>query len=235
LAEQRQQQARADRRRRQTNIGLMVVVALVAVGIVAYAALQSNSSSGPSSAALPAAVHEQSGGAVFGDGPVNVDMWIDFQCPICKQYEATYGQMLQQKVQSGDVTLTVHPLSFLDDNLHNGSSTLAANAFACATDEGSAKAMDFALAVYKAQPPEQDGQDAWTTDDLISIGNDVGIQGSQWESCVQDGTYNDWVKQVEASQQDKGVTGTPTVFVDGKQLQPADDLQAAIESASGSN
>jgi protein-disulfide isomerase len=52
---------------------------------------------------------------------------------------------------------------------------------------------------------------------------------------VQDGTYNDWVKQVEASQQDKGVTGTPTVFVDGKQLQPADDLQAAIESASGSN
>jgi protein-disulfide isomerase len=95
--------------------------------------------------------------------------------------------------------------------------------------------MDFALAVYKAQPPEQDGQDAWTTDDLISIGNDVGIQGSQWESCVQDGTYNDWVKQVEASQQDKGVTGTPTVFVDGKQLQPADDLQAAIESASGSN
>jgi protein-disulfide isomerase len=52
---------------------------------------------------------------------------------------------------------------------------------------------------------------------------------------VKDGTYNDWVKQVEASQTDKGVTGTPTVFVDGKQLQPADDLQAAIESASGSN
>jgi len=211
----------------------MVVVALVAVGIVAYAALQSNSSSGPSTAALPPLVHEQSGGAVFGDGPVNVDMWIDFQCPICKQYEATYGQMLQQKVKSGDVTLTVHPLSFLDDNLSNSSSKLAANAFACATEAGSDKALEFALAVYKAQPPEQDGQEAWNTDKLISIGNDVGLQGDQWTSCVQDGTYDDWVKQVEASEQDKGVTGTPTVFVDGQQLQPADDLQAAIESASG--
>jgi protein-disulfide isomerase len=162
-------------------------------------------------------------------------MWIDFQCPICKEYEATNGQMLQQKVKSGDVTLTVHPLTFLDDNLHNGSSKLAANAFACATEEGSEKAMAFALAVYKAQPEEQAGQEAWSTDDLISIGNDVGIQGDQWDSCVQNGTYDDWVQQVEASQQDKGVTGTPTVFVDGQQLRPTDDLQAAIASASGSS
>ena len=40
------------------------------------------------------------------------------------------------KVDSGDVTMTIHPLSFLDQNLGNSSSKLAANAFGCAADVG---------------------------------------------------------------------------------------------------
>ena len=233
LAAERKRQERSRRKRKQSTGVLWVVVAVVAAAIIGYAWWAANDSGGPTTAALPPLVNEQSGGVVLGSGPVDVDVWIDFQCPICKQYEATNGDMLQKKVQSDEITLTVHPLSFLDDSLHNQSSKLAANAFGCATESGGDTAYDFSLAVYRSQPPEQEGQEAWSADELVGIGNDVGLQGDAWESCVRDGKYDDWVQQVAASQLDEGVTGTPTVFVDGSKVAPTDDLEAAIASASG--
>ena len=96
--------------------------------------------------------------------------------------------------------MTIHPLSFLDQNLGNSSSVAAANALGCAADVGEQEALDFHQTVYANQPEETPGQPAWSTDDLIGWGNDVGIEGSEWESCVSDLTYADWVEQVAGSQ-----------------------------------
>ena len=136
LAAEREQQAKADKRKRQrSNIAIAVVVAAVAGFIVVYAVIASNDS-GPQNAALPALVQEQGGGVVFGEGPVDVALWEDFQCPGCKGFEQANGAMLEKRVDAGDITMVIHPLSFLDQNLGNSSSVAAANAFGCAEIDG---------------------------------------------------------------------------------------------------
>lgn len=226
LAEQRQREASADKRRQRTlNIVLAVVVVAVVVGI--FVAVQASRNSGPADAALPDTVTEAGGGAVFGDGPVTVDLWVDFQCPACKGFEAVNSESLAKRADDGDITLVVHPLSFLDRNLSNNSSKPAAAAFGCAVDEG--KGLEFAAKLYEVQPEENPGTDAWTIDDLVGYGNDVGITGSTWESCVTDQTYAGWVEQVAASQADAGVTSTPTVLVDGTPAWTSSDPPAVTD------
>jgi protein-disulfide isomerase len=231
LAAERAQQAKADRRKRQTsNIVIAVAVGVIAVLIIGYAWWAANDT-GPSDAALPALVQEQGGGVVFGDGPVDVALWEDFQCPGCKAFEEANGASLEKRVDAGEITLTIHPLSFLDQNLGNTSSVAAANAFGCAADVGSQQALDFHLTVYANQPKEAPGQPAWSTDDLIGWGNEVGIDGSDWSTCVTDQTYAGWVEQVAASQSGAGITSTPTVFLNDEKFELTGDLNAAIDEA----
>jgi protein-disulfide isomerase len=235
LSAEREQQAKADRRKRQSSNAVIAVVVLVVVALIIFFAWRASTDDGPQNAALPSLVTEQGGGVVFGDGPVEIDLWEDFQCPGCKAFEETYGELLKERVDAGDVTMTVHPLSFLDNNLGNTSSTLAANAFGCATDAGEQQALDFHLTVYANQPAEVPGQEAWSADDLIGWGNDVGIEGTEWESCVNDQPYAGWVEQVAATQGDAGITSTPTVFIDGEEFELGQDLDAAIDEALGAN
>jgi protein-disulfide isomerase len=210
--ERRREAAAAQRRQRITNIVVAVVVVAVIVGI--FIAVQSTRNSGPADAALPSGVTTAGAGASFGDGPVTVDLWEDFQCPACKAFEGVNASSLDKRVAAGDITLVIHPLSFLDQNLGNSSSVLAASAFGCAVDAG--KGLEFHNQVYTNQPKENPGSEAWTAADLVGWGNDVGITGGDWETCVNAVTYRGWAEQVASSQTDAGVTATPTVFVDGK-------------------
>jgi protein-disulfide isomerase len=240
LAEERRRDAAAaQRRQRLTNVVVAVVVVAVVVGI--FIAVQSTRNSGPSDAALPAGITEPGAGAAFGDGPVTVDLWEDFQCPACKAFESVNAESLDKRVAAGDITLVIHPLSFLDQNLGNDSSLLAASAFGCAIDAG--KGLEFHNTVYENQPAENPGQDAWTASDLVGWGNQVGITGGDWETCVNEVTYRGWAEQVASSQTDAGVTSTPTVFVDGTAAWKSggdsgpfftspDALNALIDSAS---
>jgi protein-disulfide isomerase len=230
-AERAQRQQAESRRRKGSNILIAVVVVVVVAGIVGYAWWASQDE-GPTGAALPSLVQESGGGVVLGDGPVDVTLWEDFQCPGCKAFEASNGEMLQQRVDDGDITMTIHPLSFLDAKVGNESSSLAANAFGCATDAGQQQALDFHLTVYGNQPEETPGQDAWTAEQLIGWGNDSGIAGSEWESCVNDMPYAGWVTQVQTTMGNEGISQTPTVFLDGKEFDLSQgDLGAAIDQA----
>jgi protein-disulfide isomerase len=56
-------------------------------------------------------------------------------------------------------------------------------------------------------------------------------------SCVNDGKYTDTVKKVYDSMQKNKVTGTPTLFINGKLWERSgtefvvDELKAAVEAA----
>lgn len=231
LAAERQRQASAEKRRR-TITNTVIAVAVVAVVVVVFVLVQnSRTSSSVADAELPELVTEQGGGMVIGDGPVTVNLWEDFQCPACKSFEAGNSQYLSQQVADNNITMVIHPLSFLDANLQNDSSALAANAFGCSAAAGQDKSLDYHATLFEKQPPEEIGVAAWSTEDLIGYGNDVGISGDDWAACVNDGTYNDWVEQVAASQLDNGVTSTPSVFIDGERFNLQDDLAAAIDEA----
>jgi protein-disulfide isomerase len=228
--ELREAEARHKRRREQLirfGVLTVVAVALLAVGIAIFA----NRPDQDAAAALPAGVTAPAGGVVIGDesAPVTVDLWIDFQCPFCRAFEQDAGSMLEQLAADGAAVLAYHPLSFLGEE-----SERAANAFGCAADQSLAD--EYQRVLFENQPPE--GTGGFTTTDLVALGADAGITGSEFESCVQDGRYADWVANVAASQSEAGIVATPTVFIDGDQLAAdqltPEGLQAAVTAAAES-
>ena len=74
-------------------------------------------------------------------------------------------------------------------------------------------------------------------DRLIALAADAGAQGSAVERAIRERTFGDWTRSVTDAASRDGVTGTPTVVVDGEPL-PADQLTAAgitaaVRSAAG--
>jgi protein-disulfide isomerase len=227
--ELREAEARRQRRREQfVRFGILgaVALAVLVVGIVIFA----NRPEDVASAQLPAGVTDAAGGVVIGEesAPVPIDLWIDFQCPFCRAFEQDSGSTLQQLAADGQAVLVYHPLSFLGEE-----SERAANAFGCAADQG--RAGEYLTVLFENQP--QEGTGGFTPDDLVALGAEAGITGTEFENCVEDGAYADWVANVAASQSEAQIAATPTVFVDGAmlegdQLTPA-GLQASVTAAAG--
>jgi protein-disulfide isomerase len=215
----RQETARR-RRRRLVTSSLVAALLLVAgmIGFAAYAAQQ------PGNVKAPTAASAQPTGLTVGHGPVTVDLYVDLMCPICKAYEQQAGPVLDNYVKEGRITLVYHPLNILDDNSTTQYSTRAGAAVAAAADQG--KLVQYLEALYKAQPPEQSA--GLTDAQLIEIGRSVGITSDQFANAVNSGKYRDWITYVTSKADERGVQGTPTVFVDGHQI---DNTVTALETA----
>ncbi|THV35229.1 DsbA family protein [Glycomyces buryatensis] len=183
----------------------------------------------------PAAETTDTHAVKIGDGPVQIDLYIDYLCPACKEFEDTYAADLQRWIDDGSVTVNYHPIAILD-RLSQGTrySTRAGAAAVCAADTGQQEFLDYTLALYAAQPAENTrGLD---DDELERIGTeDVGL-GAAFEACVEDETYRGWLGESTASAtNEQSVTGTPTAKVNGQLVDPAafaDSVETAIASAS---
>jgi protein-disulfide isomerase len=183
----------------------------------------------------PAAAATETYAVTIGDGPVVIDLYIDYMCPACKQFEDAYAADLQRWVDEGSVQINYHPIAILN-RMSQGTdySTRAGAAAVCAADAGEQQFLDYTLALYAAQPAENTrGLD---DDELVRIGTEqVGLD-AQWEACVDDATYRGWVEEGTASASgDQGVTGTPTAMVDGRLVDSGafpDEVEAAIAAAS---
>jgi protein-disulfide isomerase len=166
-----------------------------------------------SSASVPASVSADRGyGIVFNEGLTGVpviDVYEDFQCPVCAQFEQVNGQYLESLISEKKATVVYHTLSFLGPE-----SVLAANAAACSADEG--EFLDFHRLLMINQPAENSG--AWSNGVLARIGQTAGIKSQKFSECINDGTYLDWVRNVAAEGSKANVNSTPTVFINGKEI-----------------
>ena len=119
-----------------------------------------------------------------------------------------------------------HTLSFLGPESVN-----AANAAACSADEG--KFLQYHRALYANQPQENTG--VWSTDVLGVLGQAAGIMSKKFTSCVNDMAYQGWVNNVATAGAKANVNSTPTVFINGKEIDrnseyfSADKFKAAVE------
>ncbi|MEN9687260.1 MAG: hypothetical protein RL381_272 [Actinomycetota bacterium] len=191
------------------NLVIAIVIGVLLIMLVpTLLSKQTNTS-----AAIPASVSSDHGyGIVFNKdltGVPVVDIYEDFQCPICMQFEKLQGSYIESLIADKKATVVYHTLSFLGPESIN-----AANAAACSADEG--KFLGYHRVLYANQPQENSG--AWTNDALALIGSSAGITSEKFKSCVKDMSYEGWVSNVAAAGAKANVNSTPTVFINGKEI-----------------
>jgi protein-disulfide isomerase len=236
--------AKADRRKRNL-IGAVVAAVVLVVAVVVVVVVQSHRTTTSANAPVPAhtigngtaievtAADVGATAAAGSSAPVVVNLYEDLQCPNCKNFEAQSGSTLASLLAQGTVVLHYHPMSFLDSSANQDFSSRALNAAAVVLDTAGPGAFQkFHDLVYANQTPEEGP--GMTNAQLVAYANQAGATGPAVTQAIDGLTYADWVTKVTDQASKDGVTGTPTVIVDGKALTDLspNGITAAVTAAS---
>lgn len=228
----RAERERAERRRRTWLVTAAVLGVLVVVGAIAVGVMASRDTSGQSATPPQGAVESYAVPMGPADAPVKVTVYEDFMCPYCGLFEQVGRERLKEYAESGDVQVRYHVVSFLDDQSSTDYSTRAANALAVVLDTaGRDTAVKFHDALYANQP--QEGGEGLSDEQLIDLAVKAGAEKSEITEPIEDRAFEQWVVNSTDEWSKRGFTGTPTVTVNGEQVEfsSAEDLMANTESA----
>lgn len=246
--------AAAERADRNRKIFIQVAVAVVLVGLIAAIGIgiavknARKNDPGPTPAIAATAPQNPNGvvasitdtGAVrIGkpDAKVTVRVIADLQCPACKAFEAANAQALTDAVDNGTAIVEYNVISFLDKASTTKYSSRAANASFCVAESDPTKYLNWLTTMFAQQPAE--GSAGLTDDQLITIAQQAGYPDPAVAQCIKDNKYSKYVQVKTTAVFDTGIQSTPSVFVNGKQIQSSQELMTpgglapAITAAAG--
>lgn len=210
---------------------------IVAGALIAGAVVYSNNS-GPSgtlpTAQVGGAVAEapadltdlEADGPVLGNpaAPVTIVEFADYQCPFCGRFHATAAkQIIDTYVKTGKAKFIYRDFAFLGPE-----SGWAAEAAYCAEAQG--KFWEYHDYLYEHQSGENEG--AFTKENLKLFARTLGLNPSQFDSCLDSGTYTKRVENNTEAGRRAGVSGTPATFINGRIIsgaQPFSVFKTIIE------
>lgn len=221
---------RPDRQRRRRRFtgraGWWIVLGVVGIAVLAGIGIQASRSGSSSSGAPPRHALGPGNSEIEGrpSAPVLVEEYADYQCPSCARLHQEIGPTINQLVNAGTIRFAYHPMAFIGPE-----SVAAASAAECAGDEGKYFAMSDQL--YTHQFPENSG--ALTTEALVRLAEQAGVTKPATTQCIRSATYQGWVRKVTDENSQRGITSTPTVFVNGREFtgRTAQSLIAAVQAA----
>uniref|UniRef100_A8M4J7 DSBA oxidoreductase n=1 Tax=Salinispora arenicola (strain CNS-205) TaxID=391037 RepID=A8M4J7_SALAI len=222
----REQLAQERRRKRTLWVSVAAVFVLVIAGFTGWAVFSEQRSD---EFTPPPGANDTGTGIVFGSGPVTIDLYEDYLCPACKQFQEVSGETIDQLADEGKARVVFHPVAYLNRFSTTEYSTRASAATGCASAGG--KFREFSEALFVQQPPENGAQ--LSNDQLIDIGTAAGLDRDTFGTCVRDGTYLSWTEHVTEQASRSEITGTPTILVNGEQVNnwSPESIRAAVEAA----
>lgn len=261
----REEQKKKDRRTKFILQGSIIVASLAIVAIVAVVIIASVRPVGPGPLNMASDGIQLSQGAVATEtaalaagmdpipnerdeesGVLDIQMYVDYLCPFCAQFEATNSDYISSLMENGDTTVEIHPLAVLD-RVSQGTkySTRASNAAACVANFSPNQFYDFHTILFENQPAENSV--GLSDDELIELTTQVELEDpDKVADCIRNQEFKAWVGASTAralngpipdTNVDK-VTGTPTVIVNGLKYEGSiTDLasfQAFVIQAAGS-
>jgi protein-disulfide isomerase len=125
---------------------------------------------------------------------------------------------------TGQVRFEYKHLAFIGEE-----SIRAAEAAECASEQGAFWAYHDTL--FLNQGGENVGQ--YSEPNLIQFGEELGLNVEEFQGCLRDGRMRQEVRDESAEAGERGVTSTPTIFINGEIYRgalPFDQLQGIIES-----
>ncbi len=167
------------------------------------------------------------------DARVTLEVWTDFQCPICGQFAKTVEPALMTKYVTPGVLRIIHhdaafqgaksPSSY-DESVEAGAGAR------CAADQG--RYWPYQDWTFANQSGENEG--AYAATRLTAIATAAGLDIGAWQACVATGAAQKAVRNETSQAVAAGVSATPTMRLNGQEivgLRSVPDLSALIEAA----
>jgi protein-disulfide isomerase len=166
------------------------------------------------------------------DAPVTIMEFADFLCPHCREFNALTGRLVRQNlaVPGGPLRWISYDFPLRPESIPP---TLAAH---CAGDQGKFWQMhDLLFARVQSWATASDQVGAFT--DLAS---DLGLDDNEFRACLRERRHLKQVLSARAYGEQLGVNGTPTLFLNGRVVEPTrrnysyEGLAALVEAAADS-
>lgn len=176
--------------------------------------------------------------------PLDVTVYVDYICPSCSAFERESAAMLEQWVGSGQATLQIYPVNFLD-NSSKGTrySTRAANALACVVEQQPGAAWDMHANLLSPDVQPAQNTTGLSKEQLIEVAVDSGAEKNlELTQCISNVPFADFFAKtnrlaftgpllglepdavlsdgrggVQDAAEPQRINGTPTVIVNGQQ------------------
>lgn len=160
------------------------------------------------------------------DSDIVVHEVSDYGCGSCATFnQGVIPQFKSEFVETDEVKFVKIISAPLYPNMWD--SRQSAEAVLCANDQGRGNEYHeqiFGIQVAGGNPPMKA---------LVDLAENLGLDSNSFESCVKSGDYRLDVEKSTLLVQQNGVTGTPTVFVNGeKATATASGIAQAIETMS---
>jgi protein-disulfide isomerase len=199
-------------------IGGVAAAAVLILGLVMI-----NLNAKPS---IPTAPAQNNAGRVLGQAsaPVTLDMYSDFQCPICRRAELTLRGLASKYIDTGKAKVVYHNFAFIGPE-----SEWAAQAAECANDQG--KFWEYASYLFDHQTGENVG--AFSRENLKKFAGELKLDTTAFNACFDSNKYASLIQQENNEANSRNITSTPTFYVNGQRfvgLLPADQFSAVIDS-----
>ncbi len=143
--------------------------------------------------------------------PVKIVKFEDFQCPFCKAVQPTLAELM--KKYEGKVRIFHKDLPL---NEIHPKAELAAEAARCAGDQG--KYWQYHDTLYTNAPKLSPA-------DLKAYAKEAGLDTPSFDQCLESGKHKAGVQQDLKEGAKLGLTGTPSFFINGREISGAQPLE----------
>lgn len=222
------------RRQRMIVIGMILGGALLVIAAISISYIREATAPVGEFVRITPGVYPNAKGTTMGnpDAPVKIEVFEDFQCHACQNYNQNVEPLIiEQLVKTNKVYYVFHHYPFLDDQAATKESDQAANASMCAAHQD--RFWDYKQLLF-ANMTNTIGQ--FRDKLLLAFAESLGLDMNDFQQCFEENRYKDQIQADITLARQMRVTGTPSVFVNGKQITPGyvptfEQILQAVEEA----
>ena len=171
-------------------------------------------------------------GRNMGDpnAPIRMEVYSDFQCSACNVFaQQVEPSVVEQYVETGQVYIIYRQFPILDRG--SNESRQSANASMCAAEQN--RFWDYHDILFANVRGVNVG--SFTERRLIAFAEALDLDMDAFNACLRENRFQNLISEDMAMGQQLGITGTPSVFVNGTQIAPGfvptfEALQEAFEA-----
>ncbi|WP_067181764.1 DsbA family protein [Microtetraspora niveoalba] len=159
-----------------------------------------------------------------------LEVYEDYQCPYCRDFERLNGGVAREWAMQGKVALVIHPFTVFGESsgVTRDNSRRALMASLCVTDPR--KWLAYHDELYSHQP-EETLEGGFAVEELVRYAKGVGIAEAEFAACLSSEKTADRADALSRLAFARGVQGTPTIRLDGRDLDWSRSWATPVQQA----